>query len=131
MESSALVSLGFRRERTRLDLTPARIAPYCLPDADDTATAISVLGLVGEHLPLDTLYDEYETSSHFLTYHGERNASFSANCNVLLCLLRRPDVFEHTSRVVKCTQFLSRLWYEGKVKDKWVSLANACVKSHS
>ncbi|PSN63320.1 Ent-kaurene synthase [Corynespora cassiicola Philippines] len=94
-------------------------APYCLPDADDSSMAISVLGLLGEHVPLTSLCAQYETPSHFLTYRGERNASFSANCNVLLCLLRRSDLRENTLRVVKCTQFLSQLWYEGKVKDKW------------
>ncbi|KAF2478178.1 Ent-kaurene synthase [Lindgomyces ingoldianus] len=94
-------------------------APDCLPDADDTAMTISALGLLGRPTSVDQMLSEFEGPTWFRTYSGERNHSFSANCNVSLCLLRRADSFEHTREIVKCTQFLADSWYTNKTKDKW------------
>lgn len=82
--------------------------------------AISVLSLLGENVGVDDLLAQFETPTHFVSYQGERNASFSVNCNVLLCLLRRKDVSQFTGQAVKAASFLAQLWYESKVKDKWV-----------
>lgn len=84
--------------------------------------AISLLSLLGESVGVDGLLAQFEAPTHFVSYQGERNASFSVNCNVLLCLLRRKDVSLFTSQVVKAASFLAQLWYDSKVKDKWVCL---------
>lgn len=82
---------------------------------------ISVFSLLGERVSVDGLLANFETPTHFVSYPGERNASFSVNCNVLLCLLRREDVSLFTGQVVKAASFLAQLWYDSEVKDKWVS----------
>jgi hypothetical protein len=85
---------------------------------------ISVFSLLGESGGVDGLLAHFETPTHFVSYPGERNASFSVNCNVLLCLLRRVDVSRLTGQVVKTTSFLVQLWYDSEVKDKWVRRAS-------
>ena len=56
-----------------------------------------------------------------MTYPGERNASFSANCNVLILLLVRNDRDQYVSQIAKVTCFLTRSVLEGHVREKWVS----------
>jgi len=62
----------------------------------------------------------FEADSSFITYRGERNASSSANCNILLCLLRSPDSVKYTRQIVKCIQFVSAGWENNNGPDKWV-----------
>ncbi|ORY11849.1 hypothetical protein BCR34DRAFT_483610 [Clohesyomyces aquaticus] len=116
----ALSSLADDLERQFLaEGSLAGFAPECVPDADDTAMTISTLGRLGRTVSVDRMFSEFECPTHFRTYRGERNASFSPNCNVLLCLLQRRDSFENTSQIVKCAQYLADCWYTNATKDKW------------
>lgn len=83
---------------------------------------ISALGLLGKDVSVQRMLSEFENSTHFYTYAGERNPSYSSNCNVCMCLLRRDNVFDYTTQVVKSAAFLSRHWYAGNTKDKWVTM---------
>jgi hypothetical protein len=65
-------------------LTSRRKAPGCFPDADDTAKGIAALRILGTSASVNGLVQMFETADHFRTYPGERNPSFSANCNVLI-----------------------------------------------
>ncbi|KAA8646608.1 uncharacterized protein ATNIH1004_008041 [Aspergillus tanneri] len=94
-------------------------APHCLPDPDDSAVALSTLQILGEHVDLQPMFKRFEGSDHFITFIGERNASLSANCNVLICILRHPDSHAYTGQVVKCARFLCTLYYRSQFKDKW------------
>lgn len=89
-------------------------------DADDTAKTLLVLSLLGYPAPHQGLLDEFEGKTHFLTYKGERNPSFTANCNVLVALLSQPDVSTLTPQIAKIISFLSSQWWEsnGSIDDK-------------
>lgn len=58
---------------------------------------------------------------HFCTYPGERDASFSANCNVLQALLHVRNPKEYKEPIIATTTYLCEAWWKGAVKDKWVS----------
>jgi len=62
--------------------------------------------------------------NHFKTFSGERNSSFSANCNALNALLHSPDVNQYTAVIVSSANFLCDLWWSGEVSDKWVSISS-------
>lgn len=94
-------------------------ASSCLPDADDTAKTIMALHLLRRSASVTPMIKEFEGQSHFITYKGERNASFSANCNVLTCLLHLPDPSAYSPQIVKATKYLICSWRSGKLKDKW------------
>ncbi|KAF2477643.1 Ent-kaurene synthase, partial [Lindgomyces ingoldianus] len=94
-------------------------APSSLPDADDTAKTISALRLLGWDHSVDPMLKAFEADSSFITYRGERNASSSANCNILSCLLRTPEPARYTKQIVKCVTFLSKTWMENNGPDKW------------
>ena len=93
-------------------------------DADDTAKTLLALSLLGQPAPHQGLLDEFEGETHFITYKGERNPSFTANCNVLVALLSQPNVSTLTPQITKVASFLSREWWEsnGAIDDKWVCL---------
>lgn len=94
-----------------------------MPDVDDTAKGIEALNYLDQDdsVSVEGLIQTYEAAEHFMTYPGERNASFSANCNVLILLLVRNDRDQYISQIAKVTRFLTRSVLEGHVKEKWVS----------
>ncbi|PSN74107.1 Ent-kaurene synthase [Corynespora cassiicola Philippines] len=94
-------------------------APGCLPDADDTAKTISVLRMLGFNEKVEPMLKAFEADASFITYRGERNASTSANCNILLCLLRDPEPAKYTQSIVKCVNFLAKSWMSNNGPDKW------------
>lgn len=100
-----------------------QIAPGVEADADDTAMSILLLNILGKSFPAKDMIKAFGNESHFITYPRESNASFSANCNVLLCLLASPDLESHIPQVEKVARFLFTCWYESNdpIKDKWVS----------
>ena len=59
-------------------------------------------------------------AGHFCTYPGERNSSFSANCNALQALLSVSDIRSYREHIESTSTFLCRRWCEGEVVDKWV-----------
>jgi hypothetical protein len=99
------------------------IAPHFEYDVDDTARSIYSLNMLGLHMSVDTMVKEFETSTHFKTYAGERDPSFSANCNALLALVHQKDVLSYSTQIHKATKFLCNHWWDADraVKDKWAS----------
>ncbi|KAF9886600.1 hypothetical protein FE257_011240 [Aspergillus nanangensis] len=96
-------------------------APTLLPDADDTEMAISTLNLAGIHASPTRLIEEFKNHDHFLTYRGERNPSFSANCNILKALLSTANPETYVLEIELALRFLYKLHGRGELKDKWNS----------
>ncbi|KAI1761980.1 Ent-kaurene synthase [Hypoxylon sp. FL1150] len=94
-------------------------APSILPDADDTAKAMIALHHLGKPTKALPLLTAFNGDDHFRTYKGERNASFSANCNILMCLLTLEDWVAHGAEIAKAISFLCVQVFSGKVKEKW------------
>ncbi|KAE8375466.1 terpenoid cyclases/protein prenyltransferase alpha-alpha toroid [Aspergillus bertholletiae] len=96
-------------------------APSTQADADDTAKALLTASLLDKPLSPRGLLDEFEGSTHFRTYSGERDPSFTANCNVLLAFLSRSDASDFATQIQKVTAFLCDIWWtaDGHVGDKW------------
>jgi hypothetical protein len=67
------------------------------------------------------LIQMFETSDYFRTYPGERNPSFSANCNVLICLWQLDDTVLYVSQIAKAIKFVTTQSFRGEVNEKWVS----------
>jgi hypothetical protein len=105
------------------------IAPSLLPDADDTAKTILMLCLLDRPVSPDRMIAEFEAETHFQTYKLERNASFSANCNVLGALLHVENPVEYTQQITKAVTFLCKFWMAGDVKDKWVRILDVHCRS--
>lgn len=106
-------------------------AASSVPDADDTAKAIMALRCLGKSdTDVKPLVKTFESDSHFLTYIGERNSSFSTNCNVLMCLSTVENARQHASQIIKTANFLSAQVLAGEFIDKWVSVTiNMFVQS--
>ena len=66
-----------------------------------------------------------------MTYVGERDPSFSANCNVLMAFLHIYDVQEYIPYIISITTFLCDTWREGLIRDKWVCHPNMPVSNWS
>ena len=91
-------------------------------DADDSAKAILTLNLLGRQANAKSLTEHFRSKNgHFCTYPGERDASFSANCNVLRALLETPQVQDHAADITSILTFLCETWWSGGIRDKWVS----------
>ena len=98
-----------------------RKAPGLLADADDTAKAILCLELLGEQVSdIYTAVKRFEGDVCFRTYDGERDSSFSANCNLLKALLYAGEPGQFTSQIRKASEFLAGLWFNDSIRDKWV-----------
>ena len=71
----------------------------------------------------EAMVHTFFTPTHFRTYAGERNASFSANCNALLALLHCGDAARWGREIGVVVGFLCGEWWgsDGGVVDKWVS----------
>ncbi|KAK2595832.1 hypothetical protein N8I77_013625 [Diaporthe amygdali] len=90
-------------------------------DADDTAKAAFALNKLGYDISVNEMVKEFEVKNHFQTYPSERDASLSANCNVLLALLHQKQVGAYQPQIFKCVKFLTRCWWntDGPIRDKW------------
>ena len=98
------------------------IAPRIQADADDSARVVLTLNLLGRPAKVEPVVSDFRTKSrHFCTYPGERNASFSANCNILMAILHAPDRDKYDSDIVNILEYLCDCWWNGAIKDKWVS----------
>lgn len=71
-------------------------------------------------MDIGPLLATFEGDEHFLTYQGERNSSFSTNCNVLMCLVMLEDPLSYTSQIIKTVQFLNDRIFTAQIMDKWV-----------
>ncbi|KAI2628670.1 hypothetical protein GGR54DRAFT_357025 [Hypoxylon sp. NC1633] len=94
-------------------------APGTFPDADDTAKGLESLHHLGQESSIDGLLRTFSELEHFITYPGERNPSFSANCNVVILLLVRDDRSQHFPGITKALEFLIGQAFGGHVKEKW------------
>lgn len=105
-------------------MTMSHAAPGVAPDADDTSKAIKLLSMTGSSTSPKAMVDYFKANDHFRTYRSERNASFSANCNVLGCLLSADDPNMYTSQIEKATRFLCTSFWgaDDRIIDKWVPL---------
>ncbi|KAI2472650.1 hypothetical protein F4781DRAFT_382493 [Annulohypoxylon bovei var. microspora] len=90
-----------------------------LSDADDTARGLETLYYLGQHDSIEGLIVAFESSQNFITYPGERNPSFGANCNVLTLILLREDRARYLAQIVKATRFLTNEVFRGGVYEKW------------
>ncbi|KAJ5753014.1 Phyllocladan-16-alpha-ol synthase [Penicillium odoratum] len=95
--------------------------PLVCADADDTAKTILVLNLLQQQVSPDAMLKAFEADYHFKTYPHERDASFSANCNVLLALLHTHNPSQYEPQIEKATRFLHTHFRESElnVRDKW------------
>ena len=91
-------------------------------DADDTARAIMSLRLLGRTIDPIPMIEHFESPTCFRTFEGERNPSFSANCNILSSLLLITDPKTYFNQILKATVFLCDTWDCEVVQDKWVSV---------
>lgn len=99
-------------------------APDLLPDVDDTSLAIATLRVLGRTTCIKKMVKEFKTRDHFKTYAFEKNPSFSANCNVLTCLLsEKRELEDNVALIEKCVHFLCESWWntDQKINDKWVN----------
>ncbi|KAJ5175000.1 uncharacterized protein N7482_000877 [Penicillium canariense] len=96
------------------------------PDPDDTAKMLTTLHLLGQSFSPDRMIQRWEGPDHFMVFTGERNASPTANANVLLALVHLSSNGEYSQSIRKCIHFLCRCWWEtdGLLHDKWVCQAN-------
>ncbi|KAL9100074.1 MAG: hypothetical protein Q9163_004515 [Psora crenata] len=95
-------------------------APLIQADADDSAKTILSLNLLGRPVHAKSLTEHFRSNnSHFRTYLGERDASFSANCNVLRALLEAPGAQDHIADIKNIADFLCESWWSGAIQDKW------------
>ena len=92
-----------------------------MADADDTAKTIISLNTLGKQVRPDRLIEVFENGGHFRTYPGERNPSFSANCNILSALLHSAEPDQYFRQIELALQFLCDLHSSGDMRDKWVS----------
>lgn len=97
-----------------------RIASPALSDFDYSAKAYMALHYLGRNTRIEPLVSALEVDEHFVTYRGERNASFSTNANVLNCLLMLADPTPYISQILIAVKFLCRHVAVGSVTDKWV-----------
>ena len=81
------------------------------PDADDSAKVILNLNLLGVDVGANALEKD-----HFCSYSGERDASFSANCNILKTLLRVSEVSCHKEDMAKILEYLCQSNQPGNVR---------------
>lgn len=94
------------------------------PDADTTSAVLLALARCGDDRGLGAL-SAYETDTHFVTWHGERTASTSANAHVLDALgeqvIRAPSLIGRYARSIEKVTF----WLAGQQStvgawvDKW------------
>ncbi|KAK7221955.1 hypothetical protein V2G26_009958 [Clonostachys chloroleuca] len=91
----------------------------CFADADDTAKGITTLRILGIKTGIEGLLKTFERETHFKTYPGERNPSFSAHCNILICLLKQDDPTHFMTQISKAANFLVSHMLQGKVNEKW------------
>lgn len=98
------------------------------------------LQYAGRTAEVGGLIEAFDSHDHFKTYEGERNASFSANCNVLICLLMLDESssISYASQISKAANFVCMEAFKGTVREKWVSYhdfsnmleANSMVVKH-
>lgn len=94
------------------------------PDADTTSAVLLALARLGDQRGLDSLW-AYGTETHFVTWHGERTTSTSANAHVLAVFGDRIAREPATSRSYESAADKLARWLsdqqrpDGTWLDKW------------
>lgn len=102
--------------------------PLATPDADDTAKTILTLNLLKRDVEPHQVISFFKAQNgHFCTYPGERDASFSANCNVLQALLHNKHREEYAHTIIVNASYPCGSWWEGNIRDKWVGFKTLLV----
>ncbi|KAI4199737.1 MAG: hypothetical protein LQ348_001827 [Seirophora lacunosa] len=95
-------------------------APLIQADADDSSRVAICLSFLGYQVETKPQVVHFRSDlTHFHTYINERDASFSANCNVLRAMLESGDFHDHFTRIEIASQYLCELWWNGRMEDKW------------
>ncbi|KAF2839019.1 Ent-kaurene synthase, partial [Patellaria atrata CBS 101060] len=133
---TTLLDVGFTREELGMDITSTigsmlkselergsgliGFASYLEPDGDDTAKCICALSALGIRVTPDKLIQEFGGEVSFETFHHERNAKISTNCNVLLALLSG-DANHYRQHIEKVIRFLCGIVWKNhdKFTDQW------------
>ncbi len=111
-----------------------RVAPGVLSDVDDTSKGLMTLSMLrsGSYdlIGPEPMMETFEAATHFRTYPLEKDPSYSANCNVLLALLRQQNVSSYSAQISKTARFLCDQWWasDNGINDKWVSSSSSCFK---
>lgn len=99
------------------------IAPKVQADADDTSKAILSLHLLGRPVSCERMLNRFFGKDlHIHTYLGERNGSYSANCNALRAILACQNPEQHVDKIQHILSYLCEAWWKGHMSDKWVRL---------
>lgn len=124
LKKASLDLVGARQNsRSRKVLTSFRIAPSVLADVDDTARVVITLNQLGRPTSPEKMLSFFEADrAHLRTYLGERDSSFSANCNGLMAILHAPHSDKYLPHIETITDFLCTSYLSGVVKDKWVRI---------
>ncbi|KAL8836472.1 MAG: hypothetical protein Q9170_002905 [Blastenia crenularia] len=78
------------------------------------------LRLLGYQVEAKPLVAHFKSENNrFRTYSNERDASLSANCNVLRGILETDNPDDHFVEIETTTQYLCESWWKGKMEDKW------------
>ena len=94
-------------------------APGILSDADDTSQVLQVLARSGRVTRSRGLIETFFNGENFRTYHSERNASISTNCNALKALILIGDIPQYATEISRTVTYLCDAWYSSSLKDKW------------
>ncbi|KAL8962203.1 MAG: hypothetical protein Q9193_001357 [Seirophora villosa] len=95
-------------------------APLIQADADDSSRVAICLSFLGYQVELKPQVAHFRSDlTHFHTYINERDASSSANCNVLRAMLESGDFDDHFDRIESTSQYLCEVWWDGRMEDKW------------
>ena len=81
--------------------------------------------LIGKGAPLDALVSQFSNGHGrpFFTYKGERDPSFTANCNALIAILSDPDrIPDMATYADTIASFICETWWNSDCTpgDKWV-----------
>ncbi len=98
----------------------ASFAPCVLADEDDPSKSLLTLSLLGRVVDPSQMVAHFDMGTQFRTYVGERNASLSANCNVLSALLHLEAPSLYATQIISAASFICDAWNTGSMKDKWV-----------
>ena len=94
---------------------------YFPKDSDDTALVLAVLAMAGRAIDSSVLL-RFESSTGFVCWANERNASISANAHVLEAFILCHGENRHHSQIAKATNFLlASRKPDGSWLDKWHS----------
>ncbi len=119
--AAQLLAPTFQREmQLALSATGVSLSPsFPIPDADDTAVALTLLHEAGIAAQ-PTALQQFEREDYFVSFPYERHPSTGVNIHVLQALLRYPDYPGRDGAIAKILRFLAAARQHGTYWiDKW------------